>query len=336
MRTAALILLTVLTLALLWAQEGVAGGIAAAPVVNADAPPAAASNHFPNPTLVDQDGRAVRLHDDLVKGRVVLINFFFTHCEAYCALETARLKRVYQLLGDRVGRDIFFYSVSIDPKRDTPEVLRTYRDRFGIGSGWTFLTGDDATITALRDHLGLLGNGLERTPQDHSLDMLVGNEATSQWHRRSNMDDPLVLAKLLGETLSEWRTPVGTSTDFADAPVRIDGMAPGQMLFKTRCADCHTHDGGPGTSLGPDLRGVTERRDAAWLKAWILAPNKVLAAQDPVALMLLARYQGLVMPNLGQCAGDADDLLTYLRGVGSDKGAGGKSPKDKRANDNAP
>jgi protein SCO1/2 len=72
-------------------------------------------DYFPNTLLTDQDGRQVHFFDDLIKGKVVVINFIFTSCSDSCPLETARLRQVQKLLGDRVGKDIFFYSISIDP-----------------------------------------------------------------------------------------------------------------------------------------------------------------------------------------------------------------------------
>src|SRR5262249_51560256 len=71
-------------------------------------------DYFPNVPLVTQDGKTVHFFDDLIKGRVVAIDFIFTSCGQVCPLEAARLSEVQKLLGDRVGRDVFFYSISID------------------------------------------------------------------------------------------------------------------------------------------------------------------------------------------------------------------------------
>src|SRR5437899_10033968 len=77
------------------------------------------ANYFPNVELTDQYGHKLRFYDDLLKGKIVVIEQFYTHCIDICPLETARLVQVQKMLGDRVGKDIFFYSISIDPKRDT-------------------------------------------------------------------------------------------------------------------------------------------------------------------------------------------------------------------------
>ena len=79
------------------------------------------ANYFPNVPLTTQDGATVHFYDDLLKGKAVAINLIYTHCQDACPLETARLAQVQHLLGDRVGKEIFFYSISIDPDHDTPE-----------------------------------------------------------------------------------------------------------------------------------------------------------------------------------------------------------------------
>jgi protein SCO1 len=101
----------------------------------------AESSHFPNVELITQDGKKVHFYDDLIKGKIVAIDLIYTTCQYSCPLETARLAQVQKKLGDRVGKDIFFYSISIDPDNDTPEVLRAYMKQFHVGPGWTFLTG---------------------------------------------------------------------------------------------------------------------------------------------------------------------------------------------------
>src|SRR5256714_9515103 len=122
--------------------------------------PAGATNlwgadYFPNVPLRTQDGATVHLYDDLLKGKAVAINLIYTSCKDECPLETAKLVQVQRLLGDRVGKDVFFYSISIDPRHDTPEVLKAYAERFHIGPGWLFLTGKEEDIRLLTKKLGL-------------------------------------------------------------------------------------------------------------------------------------------------------------------------------------
>ena len=86
------------------------------------------ASYFPNTPLVNQDGKQVRFFDDLIKDKVVAINFIFTGCSDSCPVETARLRQVQKILGDRVGKDIFLYSISIDPYNDTPATLKRYAE----------------------------------------------------------------------------------------------------------------------------------------------------------------------------------------------------------------
>ena len=104
------------------------------------------ANYFPNLELTTQDGAKVHFYDDVLKGKIVAINLIYTHCQYSCPLETARLAQVQQILGDRVGKDIFFYSITLDPARDTPEVLKAYAEKYHAGPGWTFLTGKKEDI----------------------------------------------------------------------------------------------------------------------------------------------------------------------------------------------
>ena len=86
-------------------------------------------SYFPNVPLTSQDGVTLRFYDDLLQGKAVAINLIFTSCTDECPLETARLAQVQRLLGDRVGKDLYFYSITIDPKRDTPSVLKSYAEK---------------------------------------------------------------------------------------------------------------------------------------------------------------------------------------------------------------
>src|SRR4029079_6107544 len=112
------------------------------------------SNYFPNVTLTTQDGAPVRFYDDLIKGKIVAVNLIYTTCKYACPLETARLSQVARLLGDRMGRDVFFYSITIDPDHDTPQVLKEYAAKYQAGPGWTFLTGKAADIELISKKLG--------------------------------------------------------------------------------------------------------------------------------------------------------------------------------------
>jgi protein SCO1/2 len=275
------------------------------------------SGYFPNTLLTDQDGRQVHFFDDLIRNKVVVINFIFTGCSDSCPLETARLRQVQQLLGDRVGKDIFFYSISIDPLSDTPEVLKAYAQRFKVGPGWQFLTGDFDAVTELRHKLGLFIEGVDNgRNKDHNLSLIVGNQTTGRWMKASPFENPWILADQLANTLQNWKQP-SVEQSYADAP-EIRPPSNGEELFRTRCASCHSlgpQDGqGIGMrSIGPDLIGVTRQRDPAWLARWIREPDRMLAEKDPIAMALFARFDKIPMPNLRLDENAAQSILAFLQ-----------------------
>lgn len=149
-------------------------------------------NYFPNVTLFTQDGEKVKFYDDLIKNKVVAINFIYTHCNDSCPIETAKMRQVYKQLGNRVGNDVFMYSITIDPKRDTPEALKAYKDKFKIGNGWTFLTGAEDDIDLIRKKLGVYIEDIQNNENevgDHNITLMIGNEATGRWMKRSPFDN---------------------------------------------------------------------------------------------------------------------------------------------------
>lgn len=268
------------------------------------------AEYFPNTEMVTQDGESVRFFDDLVKDKVVAINFIYTSCPDVCPLETAQLTRVQQILGDRLGKDVFFYSITIDPDVDTPEVLREYRARFG--ARWTFLTGDEDEIIELRRKLGLYVEEIQDGSNNHNVNMIIGNQSTGRWMKRSPFENPHVLADQLGNWLTEWRAaPVGD--DYANAP-KLRAVPTGERLFRTRCATCHTITGVESEdALGPDLLGVTQRRDLNWLAEWVRAPDKMLRKKDPLAMSLAAKYNYLPMPNMRLNHQEVMDIIVYIQ-----------------------
>ena len=136
------------------------------------------ADYFPNVPLVTQDGKVVRFYDDLLKGKSVAINLIYTHCSASCPLETAKLTQVQRIFGDRMGKDVFFYSISIDPKNDTPEAMKAYMEKYHIGPGWLFLTGKVEDIKLIAQKLGLssLTDFANRLDGEHARDQLAQHD----------------------------------------------------------------------------------------------------------------------------------------------------------------
>jgi protein SCO1 len=101
----------------------------------------------PEFSLTSQDGGHVTLAD--FRGKVVAVTFIYTFCTATCPVLTPMMSFVQDQLGPNFGTRIAFVSISVDPERDTPEVLKEYGQAFGANlAGWAFLTG---TPDAIRD-----------------------------------------------------------------------------------------------------------------------------------------------------------------------------------------
>lgn len=280
--------------------------------VAADGPLGA--NYFPNTELITQDGTTVHFYDDLIKGKIVAINFIYTTCQYSCPLETARLAQVQKLLGDRVGKDIFFYSISIDPAHDTPAALKAYAEKFHVGPGWTFLTGKKDDIDALSKALGMYSDP-SVNKDGHLPHLLIGNEANGQWLRDSATDNPHFLSNLIGNFVDTWKNSQATvaAANPAEAtPVKISHT--GKYLFGKQCAACHTI--GHGDKIGPDLEGVATAQGTAWVTRYIADPDKVLASGDPIARALAAKYK-VPMPNLRLGELDVEAIVNFLNAMDS-------------------
>ena len=139
--------------------------------------------HLPNVELITQDGKSVHFYDDLVKDKMVLINFMYAHCEKICPTMTANLAHVQKMLPDRIGHNIFMYSISLKPEQDTPEVLKEYAKMHGAGPGWLFLTGKPEDIETLRRSLGFTSPDPEEdaNKSNHIGMIRIGNEPMLRW-----------------------------------------------------------------------------------------------------------------------------------------------------------
>jgi protein SCO1/2 len=134
---------------------------------------------FKDLTLVDQDGRQVRLVSDVIGDRIVVMDFVYTTCTTVCPVLTALLSQVQERLGDRVGTEVLLVSMTVDPTRDTPERLKAYAEDRGAGPGWVWLTGAKPTVESALDGLGAYSPNFE----EHAAMVLVGDGRTGQWSR---------------------------------------------------------------------------------------------------------------------------------------------------------
>ena len=157
-----------------------------------------ASTYFPNLVMLTQDNRPVHFYDDLLKGKVVLINFIFTTCQGVCSPMTANLARVQNYLAEHLGKEVLMISISVDPTVDTPERLKKYADSFKVKPGWYFLTGEKKNVDWVLYKLG----GYVSDKAQHTSVLIIGNEATGEWVKVLAMANPTEIASAVTKLLT--------------------------------------------------------------------------------------------------------------------------------------
>jgi protein SCO1/2 len=139
--------------------------------------------YLPNVVLRTQDDKPVRFYDDLVKDKIVTINFFYATCDEICPLVMGNLAKVQRLFGDRVGRDIFMNSISLRPEQDNPAALKAYAEKHGAKPGWNLLTGSPGDVELLRRSLGFTNPDprVDKEITQHIGNVRYGNEPLMLW-----------------------------------------------------------------------------------------------------------------------------------------------------------
>lgn len=162
------------------AASGMALGTQA---VCSHAPAGPSAQLIPDTVVMNQFGQRQRLYNDLVKDKIVTINFFYTRCDELCPMLMANLLKVQKLLAPRVGKDIFMYSLTLDADYDTPRVLRAYAEKMELGPGWQLLTSDAATMEKLRKQLKFTDPDpvLDKLKSAHTGLVRYGNERLNRW-----------------------------------------------------------------------------------------------------------------------------------------------------------
>lgn len=156
--------------------------------------------HFPNVPLITHTGKTVKFYDDLVRDKKVVINLMYTVCSNICSPATRNILEARHQLGE-FGKGVHFYSISLTPLEDDPAALRAYMQSFGIGAGWTFLTGSPDHVDQVRQGLGFLGRN--QSPQEdadlsnHSGMLRIGNEARMGWGHASALTSGRAIARMI-------------------------------------------------------------------------------------------------------------------------------------------
>lgn len=149
----------------------------------------------------DQHDRPLHFYRDLVKGRIVAVNFVFTGCSAVCPIMGASFAKLQTLLGPQAG-EVSLVSVSLDPLTDTPAALLAWSRKFGAQPGWTLVTGGRPEMNALLASLGASATD----PGSHApLIVIIDDRHGGPWQRLDGLSDPAVVAQVLRQRIGPAR-----------------------------------------------------------------------------------------------------------------------------------
>jgi len=152
------------------------------------------ADRLPNGPLVDQDGRK-RLLRDLLNNNVVVINFVYTSCVAYCGMQAANFTQLQKVLHGKGANGVILVSITTDPKNDTPARLKAWSEKLGRMPGWFLLTGRSEDVEPVLVAL----TGDKGGPGMHSAVALVANAASGKWIRTDALAAPEKLAAMIDE-----------------------------------------------------------------------------------------------------------------------------------------
>ncbi len=155
--------------------------------------PTAAEKYFSDVELINQDGEKVRFYSDVLKGKTVVVNAFFTTCTSVCPPMNRNMEKIQEALGERLGRDVFLVSLTVDPATVTPVRLKEYAAKFHGRKVWSFLTGKKENLDWA---LYKLGQYVE-SKDNHKTVIIIGNEATGLWKKAFGMANVDELIKLV-------------------------------------------------------------------------------------------------------------------------------------------
>jgi len=158
-----------------------------------------AEKYFSDVELINQDGEKMRFYTDVLRAKVVVINTFFTTCTGACPAINRNLEKVQDALGDRLGKDAFLISMSVDPETDTPARLKEYSRRFHARPGWIFLTGKKENVDWA---LYKLGQYVE-TKDGHTNIIIIGNEPKGLWKKAFGLAKADEVMKIVEDVIND-------------------------------------------------------------------------------------------------------------------------------------
>ncbi|HET8670978.1 MAG TPA: SCO family protein [Candidatus Saccharimonadales bacterium] len=158
-----------------------------------------AEKYFSDVELLNQDGEKVRFYTDVLKNKVVVINTFFTTCKSICPPMNRNFEKIQEALGDRLGKEVFLISITVDPATDTPTRLKEYGQRFHARPGWMFLTGKKENVDWA---LYKLGQYVE-TKDNHTSIFIIGNEPKGLWKKAMGLAKAEELIRIVEDVIND-------------------------------------------------------------------------------------------------------------------------------------
>lgn len=193
-------------------------------------------NYYSNGVFTTHENKRVRFYDDLIKGKISIINFMFASCDEYCPRSIACLTKLQDLLGDHLGRDMFIYSFSLKPDEDTPAKLAAYAKGNGARPGWLFLTGSEYDLTSVRFKLFRLDDPLmDFSIYIHASMLRIINDTNSKWTSWVLPDPPRLIREAVSwvEPLKPFKERVRENAELQGQIDRESAItAPKQAKFK--------------------------------------------------------------------------------------------------------
>jgi protein SCO1/2 len=138
---------------------------------------------FSNGALLTHENKQVKFYDDLIYGKQAVVNFMYANCTGACPLITEKLVQVHKALKDRMGKDLFIYSLTLYPEQDDPATLKKFAQMHGaLLPGWTFLTGDPYNLETIRYRLFRENHiKFDLDKGFHAAQLRIVNDARNLW-----------------------------------------------------------------------------------------------------------------------------------------------------------
>lgn len=166
----------------------------------------AALRYFTDVKLVNQHGHELRLYNDLIKDRVVVIHTFFTSCKGACPKLVAAVAALQDRFHDQLGDQLQLISITVDPSTDTPSKLTTYAEQFKARSGWHFITGEPKNVEFALQKIGQFTTEIDK----HSNVFIIGNDKTGLWKKAHGTAPIAELARIVQSVVDDSGAEVGT------------------------------------------------------------------------------------------------------------------------------